>query len=205
MTQLRKNTGDDADEGNFFFFKIKLFLLQWKWNINQMQRCVFCKHCLQFFLNHTTRVDRCRLLRWKHNIIVLTSQEGHLRDLYNLDQSVADHQDLGFGMDRWKCQQALDWKLGMDSIWIPGMEIWIRWNYQCGQVLLCVKYSHPSMDLFTKAWIFQQTQWLTLWWCQYLDILEVLMTFVCDGENCKNASSDLVIDQSSGMIDNTWN
>ena len=152
-----------------------------------------------FLKNHTTRVDRCRLLRWKHNIIVLTSQEGHLRDLYNLDQSVADHQDLGFGMDRWKCQQALDWKLGMDSIWIPGMEIWIRWNYQCGQVLLCVKYSHPSMDLFTQAWIFQQAQWLTLWWCQYLDILEVLITFVCDGENCKNALSDPAIDHSNPL------
>ena len=82
------------------------------------------------------------------HIIVLTSQEGHLRDLYNLDQSVADHQDLGFGMDQWKCQQALDWKLGMDSIWIPGMEIWIRWNYQCGQVLLCV-----LSNTHTLVWI----------------------------------------------------
>ena len=160
-----------------------------------MQRCVFFKHCLQFFLKTIQHEWIGVGFSNKHNIfLVLTSQEGHLRDLYNLDQSVADHQDLGFGMDRWKCQQALDWKLGMESIWIPGMEIWIRWNYQCGQVLLCVKYSHPSMDLFTQAWIFQQTQWLTLWWCQYLDILEVLMTFVCDGENCKNALSDPVID-----------
>ena len=119
--------------------------------------CVF-KHCLQFFLKTIQHEWIGVGFSNKHNIIVLTSQEGHLRDLYNLDQSIADHQDLGFGMDRWKCQQALDWKLGMDSIWIPGMEIWIRWNYQCGQVLLCVKYSHPSMDLFTQAWIFQQTQ-----------------------------------------------